>query len=94
MKSRCAALYFLPQIFLPLILDFHMLIEAHVEAFPSNTGATMPVLLRQPIRRLSQAEFGELSFEVMHHVFAIHNEVGRFFDERIGLKRVTFTTLE
>jgi len=43
----------------------------------------MPVLLRRPLRRLSQDEFGELSFEVMRHVFAIHNEIGRFFDERI-----------
>lgn len=43
----------------------------------------MPISMRVPIRRLSQQEFGELSFEVMRHVFAIHNEIGRFFDERI-----------
>ena len=43
----------------------------------------MPVTLAVPIRRLSQAEFGEFSYEVMRHVFAIHNDLGRFFDEAI-----------
>lgn len=43
----------------------------------------MPISLRVPIRRLTQQEFGGLAFEVMRHVFAIHNEIGRFFDERI-----------
>jgi len=41
----------------------------------------MPIALRVPVRRLSQREFGEIAFEVMRHVFAIHNEIGRFFDE-------------
>jgi hypothetical protein len=43
----------------------------------------MAVTLPIPIRRLSQSEFGELAFDVMRHVFAIHNEIGRFFDEKI-----------
>jgi GxxExxY protein len=43
----------------------------------------MPVALNIPIRRLSQAEFGEVAYEVMQHVFAIHNELGRFCDEKI-----------
>ena len=43
----------------------------------------MPISTRIPIRRLSQAEFGEIAFEVMRHVFDIHNEIGRFFDEKI-----------
>jgi GxxExxY protein len=43
----------------------------------------MPILLHVPVCRLSQREFGELAFEVMRHVFAIHNELGRFFDEKI-----------
>jgi GxxExxY protein len=43
----------------------------------------MPVTLPIPIRRLSQQQFGELAFEVVRHVFAIHNEIGRFFDEKI-----------
>lgn len=43
----------------------------------------MPVKPRHSIRRPSEAEFGKLSYEVMRVVFAIHNEFGRFFDERI-----------
>jgi GxxExxY protein len=35
------------------------------------------------MRRLSQDEFGEISYEVMRHVFDIHNEIGRYFDESI-----------
>lgn len=42
----------------------------------------MPVSCDVPLRRLSQEEFGELSYEVMRHAFAIHNELGRFFDEK------------
>jgi GxxExxY protein len=45
--------------------------------------ACMPVSIDVPIRRLSQEEFGEISYEVMRHVFAIHKEFGRFFDEKI-----------
>jgi GxxExxY protein len=43
----------------------------------------MPINLRQPIRRLSQAEFGELAYSVMGCVFQIHRDLGRFFDEKI-----------
>jgi GxxExxY protein len=43
----------------------------------------MPVILPVPVHRLSQQEFGEVAFEVMRHIFAIHNEIGRFFDEKI-----------
>src|SRR5438067_8290864 len=43
----------------------------------------MPISVRRPVRRVSQKEFGDIAFEVMRHVFAIHNEIGRFFDERI-----------
>ncbi|HUG92175.1 MAG TPA: GxxExxY protein [Planctomycetaceae bacterium] len=43
----------------------------------------MPITPGHPVRRLSQEEFGELSYQVMSHVFDIHNEFGRFFDERI-----------
>ncbi|HEY2251797.1 MAG TPA: GxxExxY protein [Planctomycetaceae bacterium] len=43
----------------------------------------MPVKLRIPIRRFSQQEFAELSFEVMRHVFSMHNEIGRLFGESI-----------
>lgn len=43
----------------------------------------MPVILRTPTRRLSQAEFGELAYSVMGCIFEIHRDMGRFFDERI-----------
>jgi GxxExxY protein len=43
----------------------------------------MPILPFHPVRRLTQAEFAELSYEVMRCVFDIHNEFGRFFDEKI-----------
>jgi GxxExxY protein len=35
------------------------------------------------LRMLTQKEFGALSYEVMKGVFAIRNELGRFFDERL-----------
>ena len=43
----------------------------------------MPVIAHVPLRRISQKEFGEVAFEVMNVVFEIHNELGRFFDEKI-----------
>jgi GxxExxY protein len=43
----------------------------------------MPITLNFPVRRLSQPEFAEIAFEVMRHVFAIHADLGRFFDEKI-----------
>lgn len=43
----------------------------------------MPIITRIPLRRLTQQEFGDLAYEVMRHVFDIHNELGRFFDEKI-----------
>jgi GxxExxY protein len=50
---------------------------------PLKFGALMPIKTRIPIRPISQPEFRDVSFEVMRHVFAIHNELGRFFDEKI-----------
>ncbi len=43
----------------------------------------MPITPLHPVRRLTQNEFAELSYEVMRCVFEIHNEFGRFFDEKI-----------
>jgi GxxExxY protein len=43
----------------------------------------MPISLLHPVPRISQAEFKELSYSVLGTVFEIHNEFGRFFDERI-----------
>lgn len=43
----------------------------------------MPVIIRTPIRRMTQAEFGQVAYSVMECVFKIHDEMGRFFDEKI-----------
>lgn len=43
----------------------------------------MPVHVHADIRRLNQEAFGQIAYEVMDHVFAVHNEMGRFFDEQI-----------
>jgi len=43
----------------------------------------MPVIRQTQTIRVSQDEFGTLAYDVMQHVFAIHNEFGRFFDERV-----------
>ena len=40
-------------------------------------------LPRFAIRRLSQSEFGDISYEVMKHVFDIHNQIGGLFDESV-----------
>lgn len=48
----------------------------------------MPI--RSPIvtKRITQDEFQPIASEVMHHVFAIHNEFGRFFEEQIYKKEL------
>jgi GxxExxY protein len=48
----------------------------------------MPIILRTPVRRLSQGEFGKLAYSVMACVFEIHHELGRFFDEKIYQKEL------
>jgi GxxExxY protein len=48
----------------------------------------MPIHLPFVTRRITQDEFKQLASEVMHHVFAIHNEFGRFFDEQIYKKEL------
>ncbi len=50
----------------------------------------MPITLSEQVRRLSQVEFGELAFEVMRNVFAIHNELGRFFNEEIYKQELAY----
>ena len=58
----------------------------------------MPVIIKTPTTRLDQAAFGKIAHEVMQCIFAIHNEFGRFFDERIYqqefARRVPHTQLE
>lgn len=43
----------------------------------------MPISRPFSIKRISQEEFGSIAYSVMEHVFAIHQEFGRFFEERI-----------
>lgn len=43
----------------------------------------MPIVVKHPIRRPTETEFAAIAYEVMGCVFSIHNEFGRFFDERI-----------
>jgi GxxExxY protein len=43
----------------------------------------MPIAPLHSVKRLSQAEFQEVAYAVMGHVFEIHNDFGRFFDEDI-----------
>lgn len=43
----------------------------------------MPIAPLHPVRRIPQDEFREIAYEVMGHVFRIHREFGRFFEERI-----------
>ena len=50
----------------------------------------MPVIVRTPIRRLSQGEFGELAYSVMQCVFQIHRDMGRFFDEKIYKRELAY----
>ncbi len=43
----------------------------------------MPITPSIRTERISQEQFKQLAFEVMNHVFAIHNEFGRLFNEQI-----------
>lgn len=43
----------------------------------------MPIICDIPLRNLTQAEFGPLAYDVLGHVYRIHNELGRYFDEQI-----------
>ena len=43
----------------------------------------MPIECSVPLRLVAQDEFYVLDKEVMKHAFAIHNEMGRLFDENI-----------
>jgi len=48
----------------------------------------MPIIRSIETRRISQEEFGALAFVVKGHVIDIHNEFGRFFDEKIYKKEL------
>ncbi len=49
----------------------------------------MPIIPSVATSPVSQEAFGKLAFDVMHHVFAIHDEYGRFFDEIIYKRELT-----
>lgn len=50
---------------------------------PCFARKAMPIIPSIPVTPISQEAFGKMAFELMHHVFAIHNEFGRLFDELI-----------
>ena len=44
---------------------------------------SMPVLCPIQFERLSEAQFREMDYSIMKHVFASHNELGRLCDEEV-----------
>lgn len=46
----------------------------------------MPITVHAPIRRLSQEEFGQVSFGVMNEVFRLREELGPHFSEEVFKK--------
>jgi GxxExxY protein len=48
----------------------------------------MPIHCPIATQRITQDEFKQIAGEVMQHVFTIHNEFGRFFDEQIYTKEL------
>lgn len=51
----------------------------------------MPIVLQSETRPLRQEGFGELAYEVMECIFGIHNEMGRFFDEKIYRDEIAYS---
>lgn len=43
----------------------------------------MPIKVPSGLRRLNYEQFAEAAYEVMEVVFAVHNELGRLFDETV-----------
>jgi hypothetical protein len=43
----------------------------------------MPITLQSELRRISQEQFGQMAYDIMEVVFAVHNELGRFLEEDI-----------
>lgn len=43
----------------------------------------MPITINHALRILNQDQFGAVAYEVIEHSFAIHNKLGRFFDEDV-----------
>lgn len=43
----------------------------------------MPISVETPLKKLSQAEFAAVSYDGMAGIFALHNELGHLFDEKV-----------
>ena len=43
----------------------------------------MPISVETQLKTLSQAEFAAVSYDVMAELFALHNELGHLFDEKV-----------
>jgi len=43
----------------------------------------MPVFINENVERISQEEFYYIDEKIMKGVFDIHNDIGRFYDEKI-----------
>src|SRR5262245_23381611 len=43
----------------------------------------MPVTIHAELRRLDQDAFGQIAYDVMGQIFAVHTEFGRFLREEI-----------
>lgn len=50
----------------------------------------MPVWVGAKIRRLNQAEFGEIAYGVMSVAFQVQGELGRLCDEKIYKRELAF----
>lgn len=48
----------------------------------------MPIVQTAQTTRPTQSEFGRIAYDVMHCVYEIHNEFGRFFDEAVYKKEL------
>jgi len=54
--------------------------------FSSNSFVEQPpmtITIDHPLRVLDQDQFGPIAYEVINQAFAIHKELGRFFDEDV-----------
>jgi GxxExxY protein len=50
----------------------------------------MPIRVGADIRRMDDEEFGETVYDVMRHIFNVHGELGRLFNERIYQREIAF----
>ena len=50
----------------------------------------MPIRVGAEIRRLDDRVFGEVVYETLRQIFAVHDEFGRFFAEKIYQRELAF----